>query len=56
MRIPTEPFEYENIEEDFKMPYRRYGRQDEENLKYRYQNLTNAPKHLLQQRFTIHQW
>lgn len=56
MRIIEEPLEYENLEEDFQMPYRRYGKFDKENLMYRYNKLTNAPKHLLQQRFTIHQW
>lgn len=56
MQKPEKPFEYENLEEDFKMPYRKYGRFDEEVLKFRYMNLTNAPKKLLQQRFTIDQW
>lgn len=56
MQKPEEPFLYENIEEDFRMPYRKFGAFDKEVLLYRYNNLTNAPKQLLQQRFTIHQW
>lgn len=56
MKEPVKPFEHENLEDDFKMSYKNYGKFDKENLKYRYKKLTNAPKHLLQQRYTVHQW
>jgi hypothetical protein len=54
--MADKPFEYENMQDDFKMPYKNYGILDYENLKQRYMKLTNAPRQLLQQRYTINQW
>lgn len=56
MQQPIKPFEYENLEHDFKVPYRNYGKLDYEVFKEKYKKLTNAPKQLLQVRYTIEQW
>ncbi len=56
MKLPKRPFEYENLEEDFQVPYQNFGSFDAEILLHRYMNLTNAPRQLLQRRYTIHQW
>jgi hypothetical protein len=56
MRKPEKPYEYENLEDDFHMPYKNYGKFDYEVMKSRYMKLTNAPKQLLQVRYTIDQW
>lgn len=56
MRQPQKPFEYENLEDDFRISYNNAGSFDVEVLKNRYMNLTNAPKQLLQKRYTKDQW
>lgn len=56
MKKLEKPYQWENMEEDFTPPYKNIGKFDKEVLKSRYMNLTNAPRQLLQQRFTTEQW
>lgn len=53
---PTKPYIYENIEEDFQVPYKYFGKFDAENFKHRYRSLTNTPKRIYHKRYTVEQW
>jgi hypothetical protein len=48
--------EYENILEDFSMPYSIFGTIDREIILEKYKKLSNKPTHYLETRYTAWQW
>jgi hypothetical protein len=48
--------EYENILEDFYMPYSVFGSIDRETLLEKYKKLSNKPTHYLETRYQQYQW
>ncbi|BAZ38686.1 hypothetical protein NIES4101_46260 [Calothrix sp. NIES-4101] len=49
----NKPYTYSNDLNDFKMPYKIYGKTDLENLKTKYLSLTNRPTKPTQRRFIL---
>ncbi|AFZ01632.1 hypothetical protein [Calothrix sp. PCC 6303] len=48
--------QYENLLEDFAMPYSVFGSIDRENLLEKYKKLSNKPTHYLETRYQHWQW